>query len=106
MYARALLVFLVACACPLFFNEGRSSENSFQRVLIVLYSILLRKWMLRGSYNSSSGWKGAQTQDLPNPRCRACVHSGRPHEKPLVQVNGRICFGSCHAYIYGGSRVP
>ena len=47
--ARALLVFLVVCACSLFFNAGRSSENSFQRVLIVLDSILLLKWMRIGS---------------------------------------------------------
>ena len=47
--ARALLVFLVACTCSLFFNAGRSSENSFERVLIVLDSILLLKWMRIGS---------------------------------------------------------
>ena len=47
--ARALLVFLVVCACSLFFNAGRSSENSFQRVLIVLDYILLLRWMRIGS---------------------------------------------------------
>ena len=36
MCARALLVFLVACMCSLFCNAGRLSENSSQRVLIVL----------------------------------------------------------------------
>ena len=40
--ARALLVFLVACACSVFCNAGRSSENSPQRVVIVLDSILLK----------------------------------------------------------------
>ena len=34
--ARALLVFLLACACPAFLNAGRSFENSPQPVLIVL----------------------------------------------------------------------
>ena len=34
--ARALLLFLLACACSVFFNAGRLSENSCQRVLIVL----------------------------------------------------------------------
>ena len=34
--ARALLVFLLACACSVFFNAGRSCENSSQRVLMVL----------------------------------------------------------------------
>ena len=47
--ARAPLVFLVVCVCSLFFNAGRSSENSSQRVLIVLESILLLKWMRIGS---------------------------------------------------------
>ena len=35
--AHALLVFLLACACSVFFNAGRSCENSSQRVLIVLF---------------------------------------------------------------------
>ena len=35
--ARALLVFLLACLCPLFLNAGRSSEKSSERVLIVLF---------------------------------------------------------------------
>ena len=34
--ARALLLFLLACACSVFFQAGRSFENSSQRVLIVL----------------------------------------------------------------------
>ena len=34
--ARALLVFLLACSCSVFLNAGQSSENSSQRVLIVL----------------------------------------------------------------------
>ena len=42
---RALLVFLVVCACSLFFNAGRLSETSSQQVLIVLHSILSLKWM-------------------------------------------------------------
>ena len=29
-----------------------------------------------------------------------------PPTLALVQVNGCICFGLCHAYVYGGSRVP
>ena len=47
--ARALLVFLVVLPCSVFFNAGRSSENSSQRVLIVFDSILLLKWMRIGS---------------------------------------------------------
>ena len=34
--ARSLLVFLLACACSVFLNAGRSSETSSQRVIIVL----------------------------------------------------------------------
>ena len=34
--ARGLLVFLLAWACSVFLNAGRSSENSSQQVLIVL----------------------------------------------------------------------
>ena len=52
---RALVVFLVACRCSLFVNVGRSSENSFQRVLILLDSIVLLKWMSIGSKGNSSG---------------------------------------------------
>ena len=36
MCARALLVFLLVCACFVFLNARRSSENSSQWVLIVL----------------------------------------------------------------------
>ena len=38
----ALLGFLVACTCSLFFN---ASENSSPRMLIVLDSILFLRWM-------------------------------------------------------------
>ena len=55
MCARALLVFLMACVCSVFRNAGRSCENSFQRVLIVLDSILLQKWKRIGSWGNSIG---------------------------------------------------
>ena len=45
----ALLLFLVAYACSLFFNVARSSESSSQQVLIMLDSIQLRKWTRIGS---------------------------------------------------------
>ena len=45
MCAPAHLVFRVVCTCSLFFNVSRLSENSTQRVLIVIDSILLLKWM-------------------------------------------------------------
>ena len=54
-FARALLVFLGVCACSLFFNAGRSSQPSSQRVLIVLHSILLLQWMRIGNLGKSGG---------------------------------------------------
>ena len=33
---KRLLVFVLACTCSVFFNAGQSSENSSQRVLMVL----------------------------------------------------------------------
>ena len=53
--ARAFFVFLVVCACSLFLNACQSSENYSQRVLIVLDSILLLKWMPIGRQGNSSG---------------------------------------------------
>ena len=52
--ARARLVFLVACVCTLFFNAGPLSGKSSQRLLIVLDSILLLKWMQITRYGNSS----------------------------------------------------
>ena len=52
--ARALILFMVVCACSRFVNAGRSSENSCQQVLIVLDYILLLKWMRVGSYGNST----------------------------------------------------
>ena len=43
------LAFLVVCACSLFFNAVRWSQNSSQRVLIVLDYIMLLKWIRIGS---------------------------------------------------------
>ena len=51
----ALLVFLVVCACSLFFTAGQSYENSSARVLIVLDFILLVNWMRIGSKGKSNG---------------------------------------------------
>ena len=47
--AHAPLLFLVVCVCSLFFNAGQPSENSSQRVLIVLDSILLLRCMQTGN---------------------------------------------------------
>ena len=49
---------------------------------------------------------GGPDSDLAKPWCGTSAHTGRPSEKGLVHVNGRIYFGSCNFYVYGGSRVP
>ena len=99
--ARALLVFLLACACSVFLNAGRSSENSSQRVLIVL---------VVSCYGSGSESEARATpvEDkrpgiaiwlnpgvVPPPTIPAvalgCITA---LERRMVHVNGRIWFGS------------
>ena len=90
--ARALLVFLLACPCSVFFNAGRSFENSFQRVLIMLVLSCC------GNGNELEAratpvedrrpeFKSGQTLVWFHPPTPAVGHR-------LVHVNGRICFGS------------
>ena len=76
MCARTLLVFLLACACSVFLNVGRSSENSSQRVLIVL---------VLPCYGNGSELEARVTpvndrrpgvKDLAKPWCGASAHTG------------------------------
>ena len=99
MCARALLVFLLACACSLFLNSGRSSENSSRRVLIVL--------VLSCRGNGYELEARATPVDDIRPELRAgwaLVSGLRPHRlsplRGLVYVNGRIC------YVHRESHVP
>ena len=100
MCARALLVFLLACACSVFLNAGRSSENSSQRVLIVL---------VLSCYGNGSESEARATpvedrrpgiaiwlNDGVVPPCTPAVALGciTALERRTVHVNGRICFGS------------
>ena len=55
MCVRVLLVYLVVCACSLFFNVGQLYEASSAQVLIVLDSILLLNWMRIGSKGNCNG---------------------------------------------------
>ena len=100
MCARALLVFLLACVCSVFFNAGRSSKNSSQLVLIVL--------VLSGYGNGSESEARATRVDDRRPGIAIWLHPGVvPPPTPVVAlgcitalgrrpvyVNGRICFGS------------
>ena len=99
--AGALLVFLLVCACSVFLNAGRSSENSSQRVLIVLVLSCYGN-------GSESEPRATRVEDrrpeltiwgnpgvVPPPTIPAvalgCITA---LEKRMVQVNGHICFGS------------
>ena len=98
--ARALLVFLLACALSLFLIAGRSSENSSQRVLIVL---VLSCYGNR----SESEARATPVEDrrrgitiwlnpgVVPPRTPAvalgCITA---LERRFVHIHGRICFGS------------
>ena len=98
--ARALLVFLLACACSVFFNAGRLSENSSRRVLIVLVLSCYR--------NGSESEARATPVDDRRPGIEIWLNPGMvPPPTPTVAlgcitalwrrpvyVNGRICFGS------------
>ena len=98
--ARALLVFLLACACSVFLNAGRSSQNSSHRVLIVL--------VLSCYGNGSKSEARATPVEDRRPRIAIWVNPGvvpsrtpavalgciTALERRIVHVNGRICFGS------------
>ena len=99
MCARTLLVFLLACACSVFLNAGPSSENSSQRVLIVL---------VLSCYGNGSESK-ARSTPVEDRRpgiaiwLNPCVVPPRTPavsfgcitalERRMVHVDGRICFG-------------
>ena len=98
--ARALLVFLSACAWSVSFDAGRSSENSSQQALIVLVLF---------SYGNGSKWEARATPvDDRRPGIAIWLNPGVvPPPTPAVAVgcitalgtrpvyvNGRICFGS------------
>ena len=110
--ARALLVFLLGCACSVFLNEGRSFENCSQRVLIVL---VLHCY---GNGNESEARatpvddRRPGVKDLAKPWCGASALTGcRPWvhhctwEETGVRQWAHLLW-QCHAYVHGGPRVP
>ena len=107
MCARALLVFLLACACSVFLNAGRLFENSSQRVLIVL---VLHCY---GNGNESEAratpvedrrpgialWLNAGVVPPRTPAVAlGCITA---LERRMVHGNGRICFGSATSTCMG-----
>ena len=99
--ARALLVFLLPCACSMFFDVGQSGENSSRRGLIVL--------VLSCCGNGSEC--GARTTPVEDRRPGAVIWLSPgvvPPPAPAValeeKLNGCICFGSA-TRTCGGSHV-
>ena len=100
MCARALVVFLLACACYVFLNTGQSSENSSQRVLIVLVLSCYGN-------GSESEARATPVEDrrhgiaiwlhpgmVPPPTPAVALGCITALERRMVHNNGRICFGS------------
>ena len=95
---RALLLFLLACACSVLLNAGRLCENSSERVLIVL----VLSCCGNGSESEARAtpvddrrpgiaiWLNAGVVPPPTP----AVALGLSPLRRLVYVIGRICFGS------------
>ena len=118
VFARALLMFLLACACFVFFYACRSSENYFQGVLIVL--------VLSCYGNGTRSDARATPVDERRPGFVIWLNPGVvPPPTPAVAlgcitalwrrpvyVNGRICFGSAtptcmgdHEYLEAGGAL-
>ena len=112
MCARALLVLLVVCVCALFFNAGRSSEKSSQRVLIVLdlpccsngNGLEARATPVDDRRPGIMMWPNPGV--VPPPTLAVPLGCIIALGRGLVHINGCICLGICHAYVYGESQVP
>ena len=73
--ARALLVFLLACACSMFFTAGRSFENSSQRVLIVLVASCYGNGSKSEARATPVNDRKPGVKDLAKPWCGASAHT-------------------------------
>ena len=98
--ARALLTFLLACACCVFLNAGRSSENSSQRVLIVLVPSCYgngseseaRATPVEDRRPGIANWLDPGVVPLRTPAVAlGCITA---LERRVVHANGHIYFGS------------
>ena len=98
-FARALLVFLLACACSVSLNASRSSGNSSQRVLIVLVLSCYgnrseseaRATPVEDGRPGIAIWLNPGVVPLRTPAVAlGCITA---LERRLAHVNGRICFG-------------
>ena len=74
--ARALRVFLLACACSVFCNAGRAFENSSQRVLIVLVLSCYGNGNKLEARATPVTYRRPGVKDLAKPWCGASAHTG------------------------------
>ena len=100
MCARCPLVFLLACACSVYLNAGGWSENSSQRVLIVLVLSCYgngseseaRVTPLEDRRPGIAVWLNLGVVPPRTPAVAlGCITA---LERRMVHVNGRIRFGS------------
>ena len=76
VFARALLVFRLACACSVFLNAGRSFENSSKRVLIVLVLHCYGNGNKSEARANPVDDRSPGVKDLAKPWCGASAHTG------------------------------
>ena len=100
MCARALVMFLLACACSVFLNAGGSFENSCQRVLIELVLHCYGNGNKSEARATPVDDRRPRVKDLAKRWCGASANTGcQPwvHHctwEETVHVNECICFGS------------
>ena len=90
--ARALLVILLACACSMFFNAGRSFEISSQRELIVLVPSFYGNENQSEARATPVNDRRPGVKDPAKPWCCASAHEGlRPwvHHCPWEETGVR-----------------
>ena len=92
MCARALLVFLLACVCSVFCNEGRSCENSSQLVLIVLVLSCYANGSKSEARATPVNDRRPGVKDLAKPWCGASTHTGcRPWVHHCTWEETSVC---------------
>ena len=71
-----------------------------------LHGLIVRYWQAAYDGQRDVTGRAGLMPSRTAPVCGASANTGRPRKRALVRCNGRICFGICHAYVYGGSRIP
>ena len=103
--ARALLVFLLACACSVFYNAGQFTENSSQRVLIVLVLSFCGNGRESEASETPVDDRRAGTAIWLNPGVVPPPTPAVALKEPGVCQWAHL-LRQCHAYVHGGSHVP